>query len=94
MTNVPFFKLDKFPILLNRLNVNEFKFIYSLAYYLMSTNKSVYTDIAENREALKSLGFNRSQIRIKNLLNSLVNKNILTKEDSSVYSFNRKLITL
>ena len=92
MENTIYFKQTIISTLL-KLNVNEFKFIYTLLYYFNKYNKTTFINSADNREILITLGFKRTSIRINNILNSLVVKKLLIKDGETAFYFNPAILS-
>ena len=86
------FNSSALQIIFTKLNINEVKLTFVIAYYLLTENKKVFANNAINREWLSKHGFKRTPERIKDLLDSLVSKWVLIDNGNSVYSLNEHIV--
>ena len=92
MNSIISFNLSALPVLFSNLSVSELKLIFVLAYYISTTDKSVFINSAENREWLASYGFKRTPNRISDLLTGLERKKMVIKEGIDTYSLNKHIM--
>ena len=68
------------------LDGGELKMLYGILYCLCCSDKEVFINNDANRQFIREFGFDKSSIRMSNLLYSLTKKGILIKEGHGVYS--------
>lgn len=92
MINSIAFNPHALQIIFNKLNINEVKLTFVIAYYLLTEKKKVFVNTPKNREWLAKNGFKRSSDRIQRLLDTLVSKWVLIDEGGNAYSLNEHIL--
>ena len=92
MVNSIAFNTQALQIIFTKLNINEVKFTFIIAYYLLKEKKKVFVNTPANRERLSKNGFKRTPDRIQRLLDTLVSKWVLIDEGGNAYSLNERIL--
>ena len=92
MKNTISFNSQALQIIFTKLNINEVKLTFVIAYYLLTEKKKVFVNTPSNREWLAKNGFKRTPDRIQRLLDTLVSKWVLIEEGGNAYSLNEHIL--
>lgn len=86
MNNIACLNAEKLSSIAAKLQGAELKVLLFILGYLSNSNKKVFVNCKETRNLLASFGFEKSPERISMILSGLVNKGILRRETSGVFS--------